>query len=115
MDLRGMSSYLMFLCTSKYSLQPDPYEYDMATPNVNSSFIKYMREENELFYTTFPEARRAAEEKKRLKALILDYCKLYGTLPDHLASAIPVPLHFNYEAESPFSRVRSHSVSYFSH
>jgi len=52
-----------------------------------------MREQDEVFFATFPEARRAAEEKKRLKALILDYCKLYGTLPDHLASApSPSPL-----------------------
>jgi len=74
----------------KCAVQHDPCQYDTSMPD--SSFVKYMREQDEVFFATFPDARRAAEEKKRLKALLLDH------------QTTDIPLHFDYQAPYPMVR-----------
>ena len=77
---------------SAHRSQPNPYSYDSTVTDPSlplSPFVQAMREQEELFYAAFPEARKAAEYRERRKAQLRAF--LASTDADFQATRVATP------------------------
>jgi len=108
------------------SFQPDPCAYAcLSQPGPPSLFAQVIMEQNELFYATFPEARRADEERRQERSQLLTkyWQKLeYYGLPMHFGSPFfprdigeegwyHDPGHVEYPADESYSSFASFSTT----
>jgi hypothetical protein len=85
---------------SSPSLKPNPYSYDSTVTDPSlppSSFVQVMREQEEIFFGTFPEAKKAAQLPERRKQQIhmflasRDTPTLFDCQLDYVSPLVAVP------------------------
>ena len=73
-SFRGRLSPPLFTLSLLTGLEPNPYAYDSTVTDPSqppSPFVQAMREQEEMFFAAFPEARKAAEYRERRKEHLL--------------------------------------------